>query len=223
MHMVQLGNQWDELLEEEFVSDYYQKLRQFLKSEYRSYTIYPSMYDIFNALRYTDYGNVRAVILGQDPYHGPGQAHGLAFSVKKGVPVPPSLRNIFEELKNDMGIAPPPHGNLEAWAAAGVLLLNTVLTVREGQPNSHCGQGWETFTDNVIRLLNRREQPMVFILWGANARNKTALITNSSHLILTSPHPSPLSATRGFFGSKPFSQTNDFLCDKGGEINWRIN
>ena len=223
MHMVQLGNRWDELLKEEFASDYYQKLRQFLKSEYRSYTVYPSMYDIFNALRYTDYENVRAVILGQDPYHGPGQAHGLAFSVKRGVPAPPSLQNIFTELKNDLGIDPPPHGNLEAWASEGVLLLNTVLTVREGQANSHCGHGWETFTDNVIRLLNRREQPMVFILWGANARNKTALITNPNHLILAAPHPSPLSASRGFFGSKPFSKTNDFLRDKGGEINWTIN
>jgi len=221
--MVRLGNQWDELLKDEFASDYYLKLRQFLKSEYQSYTVYPRMYDIFNALRYTDYEDVRAVILGQDPYHGPGQAHGLAFSVKKGVPAPPSLQNIFLELKNDLGIDPPEHGNLEAWAASGVLLLNTVLTVREGQPNSHAGQGWEIFTDNVIRILNRRENPMVFLLWGANARNKTALITNPAHLILTSPHPSPFSAPRGFFGSRPFSKTNDFLRGRGGEIDWRIN
>lgn len=177
------------------------------------------MYDIFNALKLTPYSRVKAVILGQDPYHEQGQAHGLCFSVQKGVAKPPSLVNIFKELKSDMGIEPPNHGCLESWAKEGVLLLNTVLTVQEHRANSHRGKGWEIFTDKVISLLNERKEPMVFILWGNNARSKKDLITNTDHLILESVHPSPLSASRGFFGGKYFSRTNDFLTDP---INWEI-
>lgn len=221
--MVNIGNDWDQLLEGEFDKTYYLELRQFLIGQYKSGAVYPSMYDIFNALKYTPYSRVRAVILGQDPYHGPGQAHGLCFSVQKGVPQPPSLVNIFKELKNDLGIAPPDHGCLEDWAAQGVLLLNTVLTVRAGEANSHKGKGWETFTDRVIELLDQRRDPMVFLLWGANAKAKTALIQNPAHLILTAAHPSPLSAHSGFFGCGHFSRTNDFLRLRGmGEIDWAI-
>lgn len=221
--MVNIGNEWDELLKGEFDKEYYLKLRQFLISEYSQYKIYPNMYNIFNALKYTSYSDVKAVILGQDPYHQPGQAHGLCFSVQKGTPQPPSLQNIFKELKSDLGIEPPHHGELISWAQNGVLLMNTVLTVREGQPNSHKGKGWEIFTDRVIQLLNEREKPMVFILWGGNARSKKSLITNPAHLILESPHPSPLSAYNGFFGNRHFSRTNEFLVSKGIEpIDWRI-
>ncbi len=221
--MVNIGNEWDELLKGEFDKEYYLKLRQFLISEYSQYKIYPNMYNIFNALKYTSYSDVKAVLLGQDPYHQPGQAHGLCFSVQKGTPQPPSLQNIFKELKSDLGIDPPHHGELISWAQHGVLLMNTVLTVREGQPNSHKGKGWEIFTDRVIQLLNEREKPMVFILWGGNARSKKSLITNPAHLILESPHPSPLSAYNGFFGNRHFSRTNEFLVSKGIEpIDWRI-
>ncbi len=221
--MVNIGNEWDELLKGEFDKEYYLKLRQFLISEYSQYKIYPNMYNIFNALKYTSYSDVKAVILGQDPYHQPGQAHGLCFSVQKGTPQPPSLQNIFKELKSDLGIDPPHHGELISWAQHGVLLMNTVLTVREGQPNSHKGKGWEIFTDRVIQLLNEREKPMVFILWGGNARSKKSLITNPAHLILESPHPSPLSAYNGFFGNRHFSRTNEFLVSNGIEpIDWRI-
>lgn len=221
--MVNIGNEWDELLKGEFDKEYYLKLRQFLISEYSQYRIYPNMYNIFNALKYTSYSDVKAVILGQDPYHQPGQAQGLCFSVQKGTPQPPSLQNIFKELKSDLGIDPPHHGELISWAQHGVLLMNTVLTVREGQPNSHKGKGWEIFTDRVIQLLNEREKPMVFILWGGNARSKKSLITNPAHLILESPHPSPLSAYNGFFGNRHFSRTNEFLVSKGIEpIDWRI-
>lgn len=221
--MVNIGNEWDELLKGEFDKEYYLRLRQFLISEYSQYKIYPNMYNIFNALKYTSYSDVKAVILGQDPYHQPGQAHGLCFSVQKGTPQPPSLQNIFKELKSDLGIDPPHHGELISWAQHGVLLMNTVLTVREGQPNSHKGKGWEIFTDRVIQLLNEREKPMVFILWGGNARSKKSLITNPAHLILESPHPSPLSAYNGFFGNRHFSRTNEFLVSKGIEpIDWRI-
>ena len=221
--MVNMGNELDELLKGEFDKEYYLKLRQFLISEYSQYRIYPNMYNIFNALKYTSYSDVKAVILGQDPYHQPGQAHGLCFSVQKGTPQPPSLQNIFKELKSDLGIDPPHHGELISWAQHGVLLMNTVLTVREGQPNSHKGKGWEIFTDRVIQLLNEREKPMVFILWGGNARSKKSLITNPAHLILESPHPSPLSAYNGFFGNRHFSRTNEFLVSKGIEpIDWRI-
>ena len=195
--MVHLGNDWDEILAGEFQKEYYLRLRQILKQEYCTQTIYPSMYDLFNALRFTPCSQVKAVIIGQDPYHGPGQAHGLSFSVQKGVPIPPSLQNIFKELQDDLGVQPPHHGCLEAWARNGVLLLNNVLTVRAGQPNSHKGIGWETFTDDVIKILNERDQPIVFLLWGANARAKQPLLTNPNHLVLTAPHPSPLSAYSG--------------------------
>lgn len=221
--MVNIGNEWDELLKDEFQKEYYLKLRQILAHEYRTQTIYPDMYDIFNALKYTSYSDVKAVILGQDPYHGPGQAHGLCFSVKKGVQPPPSLQNIFKEIQSDLGIAPPNHGELTAWAQRGVLLLNTALTVRAGQANSHKGLGWETFTDRVIALLNERETPIVFLLWGANARQKATLITNPAHLKLTCAHPSPLSAFNGFFGCKHFSKANEFLTAHGmEEIDWSI-
>lgn len=222
--MVHIGNEWDELLKGEFEKEYYLKLRKFLAYEYKHGTVYPDMYDIFNGLKYTSYSDVKAVILGQDPYHGKGQAHGLCFSVKKDVPQPPSLQNIFKELQADLGITPPSHGELTDWTRQGVMLLNTVLTVREGQANSHKNKGWEIFTDRVIELLNEREQPMVFLLWGANARAKTTLITNPRHLILTCAHPSPLSAYNGFFGCRHFSKTNEFLQSIGQTpIDWRIS
>ncbi len=221
--MVNIGNEWDKLLAEEFRKDYYLRLREFLKAEYSSRNIFPPMNDIFNALRYTSYSDVKAVILGQDPYHGMGQAHGLCFSVKRGVQPPPSLQNIFKELNADLGIQPPSHGELTAWAKSGVLLLNTALTVREGQANSHRGQGWEILTDRVIELLNERQQPIVFILWGGNARAKAKLITNPAHLVLQCAHPSPLSAYNGFFGCRHFSKTNEFLKRNGVEpIDWRL-
>lgn len=222
--MMHIGNEWDALLADEIRKDYYLRLREFLKREYSQYRIYPPMNDIFNALRRTSYSDVKAVILGQDPYHGAGQAHGMCFSVKKGTPPPPSLQNIFKELKADLGIDPPGHGELTGWADSGVLLLNTVLTVREGQANSHKGKGWEQFTDRVIQLLNRREQPMVFLLWGGNARAKAGLITNPAHLVLQCAHPSPLSAYNGFFGCRHFSKTNEFLQSRGIEpINWKLD
>lgn len=221
--MVNIGNEWDSLLAEEFKKDYYLRLRSILANEYKTQTIYPNMYDIFNALKYTSYSDVKAVILGQDPYHGPGQAHGLCFSVKKGVEAPPSLKNIFKEIKDELGIEPPNHGELTAWTKQGVLLLNTVLTVRAGQANSHKGLGWESFTDKVIELLNERNKPMVFLLWGANARQKTTLITNPAHLILSCAHPSPLSAYNGFFGCGHFKRCNDFLISNGEDpIDWRL-
>lgn len=222
--MVHLGNEWDEILADEFQQDYYKKIRYFLKQEYSKYTIYPPMEDIFNALRYTSYSEVKAVLLGQDPYHGSGQAHGLCFSVRPGVPAPPSLQNMFKELGSDLGIAPPPNGTLTGWAQQGVLLLNTVLTVRQGCANSHKNLGWTTFTDHVIEKLNTREQPIVFLLWGANARSKKKLITNPQHLILETVHPSPLSAYNGFFGCKHFSQCNAFLEANGiSPIDWDLN
>ncbi len=217
--MVKFDNDWDEVLKGEFDKPYYKKLHQFLKEEYSSRTIYPDMYDIFNALRYTPYNKVKVLILGQDPYHEPGQAHGLAFSVQKGVKVPPSLVNIYKELHDDIGFKIPSHGYLKEWADQGVLLLNAVLTVRRGQANSHKGKGWEIFTDEVIKKLNEREEPVVFILWGANARSKKKYITNPNHHILESPHPSPLSAYRGFFGCKFFSKTNSLLKEP---IDWTI-
>ncbi|MGN0172157.1 MAG: uracil-DNA glycosylase [Acutalibacteraceae bacterium] len=221
--MVTFGNEWDELLKDEFQQDYYRKLRAFLKREYATQTIYPDMYHIFNALQSTSYSDVKAIILGQDPYHGPGQAHGLCFSVQPGVQPPPSLQNIYKELHSDLGIPIPQTGCLEPWTKQGVLLLNTVLTVRQGQPNSHKGMGWEIFTDRVISLLDKREKPMVFLLWGANAGAKTALLHNPHHLILKTVHPSPLSASRGFFGCRHFSKTNAFLREHGiGEIEWQL-
>ncbi len=219
--MVQIGNDWDELLAGEFEKDYYQNLRKFLAEEYRQNTIYPDMHDIFNALKFTPYSQVRAVILGQDPYHGPGQAHGLSFSVQKGKRIPPSLVNIYQELRDDLGVQSPGHGCLEGWARQGVLMLNTVLTVRAKQANSHKGKGWEIFTDRIIELLNQRQEPMVFLLWGANAKAKQSLITNPNHLVLTAAHPSPFSAFSGFFGCRHFSQCNDFLEAHGqGRIPW---
>lgn len=221
--MVLIGNDWDNIIGEEFEKDYYKKLRAFLKKEYSVHTVYPDMYDIFNALKYTSYNDVKAVIIGQDPYHGEGQAHGLCFSVKKGITPPPSLVNIYKELKNDLNIDAPAHGELTKWAKNGVLLLNTALTVRAASPNSHKGMGWEIFTDSVITALNKREKPVVFILWGANAKAKKQLITNPAHLILTAAHPSPLSAYNGFFGCKHFSKTNEFLINNSiSPIDWSL-
>ena len=221
--MVNIGNEWDKLLADEFKKDYYLQLRQFLISEYNSHTIYPPMNDIFNALKTTSYSDVKAVILGQDPYHGAGQAHGMCFSVKKGTPPPPSLQNIFKEIHDELGLPIPPHGELTKWAKNGVLLLNTVLTVREGQANSHKGHGWEILTDRIIELLNERNTPIVFLLWGGNARSKAKLITNPKHLVLQCAHPSPLSAYNGFFGCGHFIKANEFLKNNGIEpIDWSL-
>ncbi|MBQ3040359.1 MAG: uracil-DNA glycosylase [Clostridia bacterium] len=219
--MVNLGNDWDNILSDEFKKDYYLKIREILKSEYRTQVIFPPMFDIFNALKYTSYKDTKVVILGQDPYHEVGQAHGLSFSVKKGIKIPPSLVNIYKELKTDIGMEIPSHGELTSWAKQGVLLLNATLTVRQGQANSHQNIGWSIFTDEVIKKLNERSEPLVFILWGGNARSKKKYITNKSHLIIESAHPSPLSAYNGFFGSRPFSRANEFLKSNGvKEINW---
>ena len=223
--MVNVGNDWDALLADEFKKDYYLSLREFLKVEYFTKKVYPPMNDIFNALKYTSYENTRVVILGQDPYHGAGQAHGLCFSVKRGISNPPSLQNIFKELKSELGIDPPETGELVGWAKQGVLLLNTTLTVREGSPQSHKGHGWEVLTDKIISVMNEKQTPVVFILWGGNARSKKSLITGKHHLILECAHPSPLSAYNGFFGCNHFIKTNDFL-ESVGElpIDWaRIN
>lgn len=221
--MVKLGNSWDDVLAGEFEKEYYLELREFLKSEYGTHQVYPPMEHIFRALKETPYDKVKAVILGQDPYHEPGQAQGLCFSVPEGVKQPPSLVNIFKEMQADLGVRPPSHGNLLTWAHQGVLLLNAVLTVREHEANSHKNKGWEQFTDRVISLLNDREDPVVFILWGANAKAKASLITNDRHCILTGAHPSPLSAHNGFWGGKYFSRANEFLEERGYEpINWRI-
>lgn len=216
-------NDWAEFLNDEIKEAYYIKLRAFLIDEYKTKAIHPSMYDIFNALHYTPYHKAKVVILGQDPYHGPRQAHGLSFSVQEGIEPPPSLVNIFKELRDDLGCDIPDNGCLIPWAKEGVLLLNAVLTVRERQANSHQGLGWEQFTNKVISLLNAREEPLCFILWGKPAQQKKSLITNRQHLIVESPHPSPLSAHRGFFGSRPFSKVNDFLVKTGQTpINWQI-
>lgn len=222
--MVKFDNDWDELLQGEFDKEYYLNLRKFLISEYKTQRIFPGMYDIFNAMKLTAYDSVKCVIIGQDPYHGEGQAHGLSFSVRKGVAPPPSLVNIFKEIREDLGIDNTgSHGELTKWAESGVLLLNSVLTVRANQPRSHRGKGWENFTTNVIKLLNQREKPMVFMLWGADARAKKQFITNPSHLILEAAHPSPLSAYNGFFGCRHFSKANDFLRSNGlEEIQWSI-
>ncbi|OKP99129.1 uracil-DNA glycosylase [Paenibacillus sp. P46E] len=217
------GNDWDEILQEETQKTYFQELRYGLAREYKEYTVYPPKDELFSALKLTPYSRTRVVILGQDPYHGAGQAHGLSFSVKPGVRIPPSLRNIYTELHSDMGVPVPNHGSLLHWAEEGVLMLNAVLTVREGQPNSHKGLGWETFTDAVMEKLNERQEPMVFILWGSHAQQKGAYIDPSRHLVLKSPHPSPFSAHRGFLGSRPFSQANKYLESKGLQgINWSI-
>ena len=222
--MVEFNNEWDELLKDEFTKEYYLKLRQILISEYRTQRIFPGMYDIFNALKLTSYNDVKCVIIGQDPYHGEGQAHGLSFSVRKGIAPPPSLVNIFKEIRDDLGIDNlGKHGELTQWAKSGVLLLNSVLTVRANQARSHRGLGWEEFTTDVIKLLNMREKPMVFMLWGADAKAKQQFITNPNHLVLKSAHPSPLSAYNGFFGCRHFSQANEFLRSNGmSEIDWSI-
>lgn len=215
-----INKKWDIVLKDEFNKDYFRKLGCFVKSEYKKHTCYPKYSDVFNALRFTDYDEVKVVILGQDPYHGEGEAHGLSFSVHDDVKRPPSLNNILKELNSDLGIVRS--GNeLTDWARQGVLLLNSVLTVVKDTPLSHKGKGWEIFTDNIIRYLNDRDEPIVFILWGSYARSKKELITNKKHFIIESAHPSPLSASRGFFGSRPFSRANDFLVRNGiSPIKW---
>ena len=218
-----IGNDWDQLLASEWEKTYYQNLRKELIKEYKNYKVYPDMYDIFNALKSVSYEDCKILILGQDPYYGKGQAHGYAFSVKKGVKTPPSLINIYKEMHEDIGTYIPDNGYLKKWADQGVLLLNTSLTVRAGEPNSHEKLGWEILTDKIIKLLNDRQKPIVFILWGRNAQSKEPFITNPKHLIIKSSHPSPFSAYRGFFGSKPFSQANKFLKSTGQEpIDWQI-
>ena len=221
--MVHIGNDWDEILKDTFQTESYLKLRAFLANEYRTRTIYPDMHNIFNALKLTSFQDCKVVILGQDPYHGPNQAHGLSFSVQEGVQPPPSLLNIFKELKDDVGIPEPKSGNLTCWAKQGVLMLNTVLTVREHQPNSHKGMGWEQVTDDVITTLDKKSTPVVFLLWGANARNKAKIVTNPIHIRLEAPHPSPLSAYNGFFGCRHFSKANEALIASGQTpIDWTV-
>ena len=218
--MVNIGNSWDEILKDEFKKDYYLKLREFLKEEYSTRIIYPDMYNIFNALKYTAYEDVKVVLLGQDPYHEPGQAQGLCFSVPSDFKKPPSLVNMYKELKDELGIDRT-SGSLEDWARQGVLLLNAVLTVRKGAAGSHAGKGWEVFTDRVIEILNDREDPCIFLLWGGYARKKKALITNSRHYVLESAHPSPLSAHNGFFGNGHFKKVNEILESLGKDpIDW---
>lgn len=218
-----IGNSWDKLLSKEYQQEYFKNLMNFVKEEYKTKVIYPKQNEVFNAFRYTSFDDVKVVILGQDPYHGPNQAEGLSFSVSNEVLKPPSLKNIFKELENDLQIPFPEHNSLKPWAKEGVLLLNAVLTVQEHMPTSHKDKGWETFTDNVIKILNQKKEPIVFILWGSYARNKKSLITNPIHYVIESPHPSPFSARNGFFGSKPFSKTNNFLKSKGlKEIDWRV-
>ena len=218
-----IGNNWDTLLKDEYKKEYFINLISFLKEEYKNKIIYPKQNEIFNAFRYTSFDDVKVVIIGQDPYHGPNQAEGLSFSVSNEVLKPPSLQNIFKELESDLGIPFPKHNSLKPWAKEGVLLLNAVLTVEEHNPASHKDKGWEMFTDEVIKILNKKETPVVFILWGAFARSKKSLITNPIHYIIESAHPSPFSARNGFFGSKPFSKTNKFLREHNlKEIDWRV-
>lgn len=218
-----IGNDWDKILSDEFKKEYFIKMMKFVEHEYKTSIIYPYFNNIFNALKYTSYDNVKVVILGQDPYHGVGEAHGLSFSVLDGIRKPSSLRNIFKELKSDLNIDEPQSGNLEYWAKQGVLLLNSVLTVKKDIAASHRGKGWEIFTDEIIKKVNNKKTPVVFILWGNYARNKKGLITNKIHYIIESPHPSFFSANRGFFGSKPFSRTNSFLKSNNlKEIDWEI-
>lgn len=219
--MIKITEQWDELLEKEFNSEQYLNLREFLKSEYSKYTVYPSMYDIFNSMKMTAFDDIKVVIIGQDPYHEEGQAMGLSFSVPKGIEIPPSLKNIYKEISSETGFAMPNHGDLTGWAIQGVLLLNTVLTVRKGQANSHKNKGWEAFTDGIIKKISDKKQNVVFLLWGANARSKKALIDTKKHLVLETVHPSPLSAYNGFFGSGHFVKTNEYLKANGQQtIDW---
>ena len=221
--VVNIGNDWDNILADEWEKPYYKELREFLKKEYKTQRIYPNMYDIFNALKYTSFADTKVVIIGQDPYHGENQAHGLCFSVKRGIMPPPSLKNMYKEMQSDLGIPIASHGELTSWAKQGVLMLNAVLTVREGCPNSHKGKGWENFTDRVIGELNKKQTPVIFLLWGANAEKKAQIITNPIHKKLITVHPSPLSASRGFFGCKHFSKTNELLKSFGLEpINWQV-
>ncbi len=218
-----IGNKWDIILENEFKKEYFENLINFIKNEYKTKIIYTKQNEVFNAFRYTDFDNVKVVILGQDPYHGPNQAEGLSFSVSNDVLKPPSLKNIFKELESDMKIPFPEVNSLKPWAKQGVLLLNAVLTVEEHKPTSHKDKGWEIFTDDIIKILNKRDIPTVFILWGAYARSKKDLITNPKHLVIESAHPSPFSARNGFFGSKPFSKTNEFLKKNNiKEIDWKV-
>ncbi|MFT4144690.1 MAG: uracil-DNA glycosylase [Mobilitalea sp.] len=218
-----ITNDWAQALGSEFKQGYYAQLYQFIKQEYSTTTVYPNAEDIFNAFHFTPLSQVKVVILGQDPYHNEGQAHGLCFSVKPNVEIPPSLVNIYQELKTDLGCYIPDNGYLEKWAKQGVLLLNTVLTVRAHQANSHQGKGWERFTDAVIQAVNAQDRPIVFLLWGKPAQTKKAMLTNPKHLILEAPHPSPLSAYRGFFGSRHFSQTNEFLSRHSiSPVDWQI-
>ena len=218
-----IGNSWDILLSEEYKKDYFKSLKDFVISEYKNKIVYPKMSEIFKAFIETSYEDVKVVILGQDPYHGENEAEGLSFSVKIGITKPPSLINIFTELKDDLGCNIPNHGSLVSWAKQGVLLLNSTLTVVKDTPKSHSNKGWEIFTEEVIKIINKKNKPVVFILWGSDARSKKQLITNPIHYIIESPHPSPLSAYRGFFGSKPFSKTNNFLIKNGIKpINWEI-
>lgn len=219
--MIKITEQWDELLEKEFNSEQYLNLREFLKSEYTKYTVYPSMYDIFNSMKMTAFDDIKVVIIGQDPYHEEGQAMGLSFSVPKGIEIPPSLKNIYKEISSETGFTMPNHGDLTGWATQGVLLLNTVLTVRKGQANSHKNKGWEAFTDGIIKKISEKKQKVVFLLWGANARSKKALIDTKKHLVLETVHPSPLSAYNGFFGSGHFVKTNEYLKANGQQtIDW---
>lgn len=218
-----IHNDWQDVLAPEFEKEYYQQLHAFLKDEYQHHRVYPDMYHIFQAFEWTPFSQVKVVILGQDPYHGPHQAHGLSFSVQPGVPVPPSLQNIYKELQDDLGIAPVNHGYLKKWADQGVLLLNSVLTVRDGQAFSHQGHGWEQLTDVAIHQLSERPKPVIFILWGRAAQNKMTLIDQTRNVVIKSAHPSPLSASRGFFGSRPFSKTNAALTAMGEEpIDWQL-
>lgn len=220
---IRVENDWNRVIGAEFDKPYYHNLMRFLKQEYTTNTIYPEKEEIFNAFLYTPYEKVKVVLIGQDPYHGSGQAHGLSFSVKPGIPAPPSLINIFKELNDDIGVQIPEHGCLIKWAEQGVLMLNTVLTVRAGEAHSHKKKGWETFTNAVISAVNAKEEPVVFWLWGKPAESKLKLITNTHHLVLIAPHPSPLSVYRGFYGSKPFSKTNTFLIQKGkAPIDWTL-
>ena len=218
-----IGNDWDKILEEEFKKEYFIKLMNNVRKEYNEKTVFPRKDQVFNAFRYTNFKNTKVVILGQDPYHGEGEAEGLSFSVPLGIRKPPSLVNIFKELQDDLGYFPPTAGSLHSWAKEGVLLLNAVLTVVKDHAASHQGMGWETFTDNVIKKINEKDEPVVFILWGRYARSKKTLITNPKHYVIESAHPSPLSAYHGFFGSKPFSKTNNYLLSQGLKpINWEI-